>query len=187
MIYAGFGKRFGAQLVDLLVLTPLILFSLWVYSRSRQTYQVYCFVFWFVATAYQVVCISCWGQTLGKRVAGIRVVRHSGQRTAWREGLLRDSVGALLGLGGNVATVIALGLMSDAAWSSDNKERWRQLEVVRPVWGRWLGDAWIVWTVGELITLLFNKKKRSLHDFIAGTVVVDTTYEAASPPESLTP
>jgi len=29
-----------------------------------------------------------------------------------------------------------------------------------------------VWVYGELIVLLTNKKRRALHDFLAGTVVI---------------
>jgi len=37
---------------------------------------------------------------------------------------------------------------------------------------QWIQNAW-VW--GELIVLLTNRKRRALHDFIAGTVVVYTS------------
>ena len=31
-----------------------------------------------------------------------------------------------------------------------------------------------LWYVAELVTMLFNRKRRAVHDFIAGTVVVRT-------------
>ena len=31
---------------------------------------------------------------------------------------------------------------------------------------------WYIWTFSEVIVLLFNEKKRALHDYIAGTVVI---------------
>jgi uncharacterized RDD family membrane protein YckC len=36
-------------------------------------------------------------------------------------------------------------------------------------WVSWLQTAW-VWS--EVVTMLFNKRRRALHDYLAGTVVV---------------
>ena len=36
----------------------------------------------------------------------------------------------------------------------------------------WVFAVLATWFLLELITMLFNKKRRALHDFIAGTVVV---------------
>ena len=36
----------------------------------------------------------------------------------------------------------------------------------------WFAAAMMVWGVLEFITMLFNSKRRAIHDFIAGTVVV---------------
>jgi uncharacterized RDD family membrane protein YckC len=33
---------------------------------------------------------------------------------------------------------------------------------------------YLIWTVSELVVLLMNEKRRALHDFIAGTVVIHT-------------
>jgi len=35
-----------------------------------------------------------------------------------------------------------------------------------------------VWIWGEFLTMLFNKKRRAVHDFMAGTVVVRTPRSA---------
>lgn len=32
--------------------------------------------------------------------------------------------------------------------------------------------SWSAWAVSELVTMLLDKKRRALHDFIAGSVVV---------------
>lgn len=36
----------------------------------------------------------------------------------------------------------------------------------------WFFGAMMVWSILEFITMLFNSKRRAVHDFIAGTVVV---------------
>jgi uncharacterized RDD family membrane protein YckC len=37
----------------------------------------------------------------------------------------------------------------------------------------WLLIIALLWSFSEFITLLFNKKKRAIHDFIGGTIVLD--------------
>ena len=39
-------------------------------------------------------------------------------------------------------------------------------------------NLWLtnIWTYSELIVLLMNSRKRALHDFIAGTVIVKKKY-----------
>ncbi len=39
-----------------------------------------------------------------------------------------------------------------------------------------LGIAALLWFAGEIVTCLLNKKRRALHDFIAGTVVVNVEH-----------
>ncbi len=43
----------------------------------------------------------------------------------------------------------------------------------------WFGTADVleqVWFWGELVVLLFNRRKRAIHDFIAGTVVIHKKF-----------
>lgn len=60
-------------------------------------------------------------------------------------------------------------------------ERTKRMIELAPSWYRplqWVQNAW-VW--GELIVLLTNRKRRALHDFIAGTVVVYASSKATPP------
>lgn len=38
--------------------------------------------------------------------------------------------------------------------------------------GRYLGYAQMTWGAAELVSLLLNRRRRSVNDFIAGTVVI---------------
>jgi uncharacterized RDD family membrane protein YckC len=58
-----------------------------------------------LAVVYETICLSLWGQTLGKLAAGIRVARLvNGRCPLWWESALR------IGLPGVVATVPAFGI-----------------------------------------------------------------------------
>jgi uncharacterized RDD family membrane protein YckC len=43
-----------------------------------------------------------------------------------------------------------------------------------PFWTQPVGVLIQVWIWSEFITMLFNKRRRAIHDYIAGTVVVRT-------------
>jgi hypothetical protein len=53
-------------------------------------------------------------------------------------------------------------------------ERAKRMAELTPSWYKPLQIIQNVWVWGELIVLLTNRKRRALHDFIAGTVVIRT-------------
>jgi uncharacterized RDD family membrane protein YckC len=50
----------------------------------------------------------------------------------------------------------------------------RALEAGAPAWYQPLQIAGAVWVYGEFLILPTNEKRRALHDFMAGTVVIET-------------
>ena len=79
-----------------------------------------------------------------------------------------------------VATVLALHQLSGAELSVRWFERSDLFMEHGPVWGKYVAYASAAWGWSELVYLLFNVKRRALHDFIAGTVVVYEPVEAAA-------
>jgi uncharacterized RDD family membrane protein YckC len=47
-----------------------------------------------------------------------------------------------------------------------------EVNVFTPWWTRWVDIVEQVWTWSEVIVLLTNRKRRALHDFLAGTIVI---------------
>jgi uncharacterized RDD family membrane protein YckC len=63
--------------------------------------------------------------------------------------------------------------MSDAEFHSLSfMQRSQRLIELAPPWFKPLQVVQQVWVWSEFIVLLTNRKRRALHDFIAGTVVV---------------
>jgi|RhiMetdeSRZDD1v2_1073273.scaffolds.fasta_scaffold233473_3 RDD family protein len=75
MIYAGFWPRALALLVDLAVWVPLVIVYVAVQGRSIELAMVALLLATGLGVAYPVYFLSRWGQTLGKMVARIKVVR----------------------------------------------------------------------------------------------------------------
>jgi uncharacterized RDD family membrane protein YckC len=50
--------------------------------------------------------------------------------------------------------------------------RAERMAVTAPPWYRAVTVLMQVWIWSEFVTMLFNKKRRAIHDFMAGTVVI---------------
>jgi uncharacterized RDD family membrane protein YckC len=171
MRYAGFGLRLVANLVDTIVTGPLLVLS-WPGLLSRSASIALAVPVFAAALGYNVGMHARWGQTIGKMAARIKVVTVGGASIAWREALLRDSVGIGFGIIATVASVDTFLRIPASSWSDNWVQQAKLIGDARPMWGRAAHTCLTIWFWSELVVLLFNPKKRALHDFIAGTVVI---------------
>jgi uncharacterized RDD family membrane protein YckC len=95
--YAGFWVRFVAVLIDGIALQAVI----WIIRLITDTSLLHppvwltivqYLLYWTYATVLTVI----FGQTLGKMIFGIRVVRQNGKANSWGPILLRETVGKLV-------------------------------------------------------------------------------------------
>lgn len=123
--------------------------------------------------AYEIYFHGRWGQTPGKKSQGIKVVALNGTLITWKQAFLRSSVGLGLGVLSAISTLVALFRMTDEEFSSLS---WIDLSVRQAELSPYINEIIIasyIWFASEVVILLFNRKKRALHDFIAGTIVVE--------------
>src|SRR3954466_10513445 len=90
--YRTFWRRFWTGWIDAVVFLPIFLVNQWVWAHVS---SVTVLGFWHVLNAnlwlvYSVIGHAVWGQTLGKRVTGIKVMQVSGGRLGLKRALLRD-------------------------------------------------------------------------------------------------
>ncbi|MBL9173661.1 MAG: RDD family protein [Verrucomicrobiales bacterium] len=171
--YAKFWQRCGALFIDGLVFLPLMVFEGWLESHSRIVAFVLVIPMAAVFVGYSIYGHGRFGQTVGKHLMGIRVVRLTGERIGWREAWLRSSVEVVFTSLGVVGSFVALAAISDAHYYGVGwMQREQNLAAHEPGWLAWSGMATEIWMWSELVVMLLNEKRRSLHDFIAGTVVI---------------
>lgn len=183
LIYAGFWGRFVALTVDVIIFVPFVFLDLWLDGLSRTYAIASLFPVFVVGTAYSVYFHARYGQTLGKMAAGIKVVALDGSPITLRQAFLRSSVDIILGL--LSLCVYASGLLYISADDyAIRSVRYEQLNNFRKPW-RWLDWLYDVWFWSEIVVILFNKKRRALHDFIAGTVVI--RVEKVEEPQEIHP
>jgi uncharacterized RDD family membrane protein YckC len=170
--YAGFWRRLLSLLTDFAVLIPSIIVSFrfgYASPAARVACTVGMAVLW---NAYNVFFLTRWGQTLGKMAAGIRVTRPDGRRIGARQAWLRCSVDIGLGVLACAGTLYVCATWAEPAWSTTSRRDLVRLLAERdPLLGI-VQVASQVWGWSELVVLLMNKKRRALHDYLAGTVVI---------------
>jgi len=172
MNYATFWQRFAAAWVDCFVLLPLMFIQVWLESISKVAAIVLVVPMTAAYCAYTIYCHRRFGKTVGKHAMGIRVVRTTGERIGWREAWLRSSVDVAFAALGVISSFVALAAISDAEYYGVGwTQRATNLQAHQPAWLAWTFAASQIWIWSEVIVMLFNKRRRALDDFIAGTVV----------------
>jgi uncharacterized RDD family membrane protein YckC len=172
MTYSSFGRRLGAYLIDFLLLSPLFALQIWASGHSISMAILSAVLVSVAFIGYRVYCHAIWGQTVGKRVAKLRVVRLSGEAIGWRESWLRSSVEMLFTGLTLIAQLIALTTIPATEFTGlDAVQRESNLQVYTPAWSGYVITLSGFWYIASLITLFVNDQRRTLHDFIAGTVV----------------
>ena len=118
---------------------------------------------------YTVVMHGRYGQTVGKMATKVRVVdfRTEG-KISFGQAWLREGIPMFLTLGllGYQVSAILTGSVSPSDIENGAAFAGKSFLLLMA-----LPAAWYA---AEVLTMLTNKKRRALHDFIAGTVVVRT-------------
>jgi len=181
MEYAGFWKRFGAYWLDFIIFLPFTALSLWGNEYLR-LFQLY----WFVPSLiiiiwFNVYLVQKYGGTPGKLLLKIKVVKVDGSDIGYKEAILRYSVDFVLILVLSAALdPIVLGMTDAEYFSMDWKTRSIYIVSKAPHWYNFVQIAMTVWGWSEFLVMLTNKKRRALHDFIAGTVVIRKQFSNES-------
>ena len=182
-VYAGFWQRLYAAIVDVLLMFPFTCLYIWLWRYGRTTTIVAYILVAFLYLMYSVYFNARFGGTLGKLFAGIRITKPNGTRIGWLEAWKRSSVDIVLIFPGLFAFI--WGLMQadpNQYMSLPLMERLRFVTQYLPYWYHVVDALSQVWYWSELLVLLTNKRKRALHDFIAGTVVIKKQFAVLSHP-----
>lgn len=164
--YATFGARIIAGVLDAILFLPLALVD-WFLQDSKT--GVVTFLTWSTITytsvwAYSVLLHAYSGQTIGKRIVGVKVLDVSESRKpTLPQAMLRDL--PLIALN-SAALIYLFGLVLAGDYSQSAFDQSTPMQIA----------GWIagIWLVAEVVTMLASKQRRALHDHIARTVVVHT-------------
>ncbi|PTC03949.1 RDD family protein [Vibrio mediterranei] len=164
--YSNFWRRFFAVIIDGLVFLPLQWIDEYILSGAIGSVGVF---LWGVGGAilgisYYVILHAKYGQTIGKMVMKVKVVDVSESRNITvKQSCMRDIVPIIMA----PFTVYAYAQLAffGKTWQSLDQDS--VLTIVSLIM--------ISWVVLESVSMLFNEKRRAVHDYIAGSVVVRQT------------
>ena len=136
---------------------------------------------------YSIYLHGRYGQTLGKMVFKVKVVTTSGNKITFLQAFKRDIVYLILAVitlatffthkedyasyNESMAFIESFDVTSE---NYDDEEFNKYLDAVGNVWGSpvmWIDYVSMIYFLLEIITMLTNRKRRAIHDFIAGTEV----------------
>lgn len=161
--YKTFFPRLVALLIDSFIMLPIAIFDDWF---RRAEYPPLFFYIWIplsaaVFPAYMIFMHGKYGQTLGKMYMNVKVVKvEKEEKISFGNAFLRESPQLLFNISSVVLGIVFLG---------ENPES----ERLKTPFGVF-GFVTFVWAMADVTTFFYNEKRRALHDYIAGTVVVKT-------------
>jgi uncharacterized RDD family membrane protein YckC len=171
--YKTIWQRIYAVIIDGLLILPLAPLLFWLNYLSKTSAMIDMVPMAIIGYGYIIYCSGRFGQTVGMWVMGIRIVKVDGSPIGWREAWLRNLVDIVLVVLSMISHFIVLRSIPDSAYYGVSW--WQQqlnLSVYIPLWYMWLHKVNTIWGVSDILAILLNQKRRALHDFIAGTVVI---------------
>ena len=175
MNYAGFWQRFGAYWLDVICWLPVTALLLWLSEQSRLAHAMYFAPVFLVGAWYHIYLVKRYGGTPGKLLLGLRIVKVDGTAVEYKEAFLRHVPLLMLGSLVSFAFVMASLNITDAEYFElDWQKRHLRLTELTPNWYKPVLIVQNIWVWSEFLVMMTNKKRRALHDFLAGTVVIST-------------
>ncbi|MEM1157545.1 MAG: RDD family protein [Verrucomicrobiota bacterium] len=157
-------RRFAAGIIDSLVFMPVGVMTIFaIQSAPAILTLIWLILLAQLYWAYSIFFHKQWGQTLGKMVMRVKVYQiNESSNLTWKHAILRDCV--YLGIG-ILSVPLYIWEYSQGILTEIHSTSAPELA---------LNILSFLWFGLEFATLLCNRKRRALHDFIAGTVVIKT-------------
>ena len=170
-VYVGFWKRVWATLIDVVVFLPLMPVTLflmdWTFKNRNILPAAIYGIVWYFLYCFLIVR---FGGTPGKLIIKARIVDGNGRYLSWRGTLLRNILPIFMNLNSIAQQYTAIS-HSPKMSSIGFLEIGEILNQYGGIYTK-LSFALCFFLYADVAVLLFNPKKRALHDFIAGSYVV---------------
>lgn len=174
-LYGNLGERIAAGILDGVFLAPISLGMLFFNSLHLYNYYYTFVVTQLIIMAYCVYLPVRYGATPGKRVMGLTILKIDGAALTYREAFLKYLPMLTIGLFAFAIQAFTISLANEATYSGLNwVDQSKYLQSISP-FPMWIELVVIYgYYIGTMLMVLFNKRKRSISDCLAGTVVVHT-------------
>ena len=162
--YSTFWPRFWAATIDGIVFAIILYIECLVFGVEYSTQDTFLQALNGVQFAiYAIFMHGYFGQTLGKMFMDVKVLNHDTETDInVKQALRRESVNLVL----NISSVLIILVVATSLEMSGAISEGLSYAVIG------FGILALAWTLSEFVTMLFNGKRRAVHDYIGKTVVV---------------
>jgi uncharacterized RDD family membrane protein YckC len=173
LVYVGFWRRLAAHLIEIAILTPYALFSSWYAYAWKEGFLIGQLVGFIIAVLFEIYLVKRFGGSPGKLIMKIRIAKVDGSPVGYKEASIRYSVLFIISVLSSAGLLISALNMPAAEYAAlTRKTRIQHLRELAPAWYQPVQIVGGIWVSSEFVVLLTNRKRRALHDFMAGTVVI---------------
>jgi uncharacterized RDD family membrane protein YckC len=171
--YHTFWPRFGALVIDVLVVLPVVSLGEFLMRPDRDLSIAVAgaVLASFVPLFYRTLMHARYGQTVGKRVAGVKVLDASETKApSLGKCIVRDLPDYLVAA---LTVFHVISLFRLGRFQPDQPDT--------STFGQALDLGYITWLFADGMVLAANFHRRALHDWLAGTVVVKCPRKRRKP------
>lgn len=163
--YNTTGRRFWAGFIDALIILSLNAILVHLFFNNNSIFsQFVCIIYYnFFAVAYTILLHGFYGQTIGKRVMKVTVLDITEKKITMKQACWRETFYIFTSL--IYLPINMYFLFSEAVI---NEQFSTFLDV--------LNNSHLIWFAIEIVSCLTNEKRRAIHDYIAGTVVINNEF-----------
>jgi uncharacterized RDD family membrane protein YckC len=176
-VYAGFWIRAAAKILDFIILLPLVGILLYVNGLSKSAYFYTVVPNLLFGVFFEVYLVKVYGGTPGKLIMDIKIIQKNGDDVNWNAAIYRYAVDFCLAVLGIYLIILTLNSIDDSYYAGLGfTKKYTLISTINPTLSEI--QSWInyLWAISGTIVLLANPRKRAIHDFIAGTVVIKSIY-----------
>lgn len=163
--YNTFWPRFWALFIDGIIFQLILkLVELIDTSNSQILFVLISFISLNIPYIYSILLHGKYGQTLGKMLLNIKIIDFkSEEKINYNQALVRDSIPLILV---NLFFIIAQIITWGQDMTNYSFTTLGYIVLLTPAF------MIFIWSILEIVTMLFDSYNRALHDKIAKTVVI---------------
>lgn len=167
--YAGFWIRFGASLLDFLILSPLL--ALIFYNNFSMKSFVLMLVLSIVIQLYKPIMEGMYGYTLGKKILDLRIVDEHHEKINMKHALTRWILWAVSGI---ISLIASINLFNNEAFQDATGLMEISL-LQKEDFFTTINNFYSIVFLVIAIMVGIDKRKQGLHDKMAETFVIKKT------------
>jgi uncharacterized RDD family membrane protein YckC len=173
-IIPSFGKRLSANLLDAIFISPVSGIFWYLETKSVINGLIFHYLYLFIFCFYEIYFTGKFGKTPGKMIMKIKVIKITNLKINYKDAFLRSLWNIVFSVIILIGTTYAFMRISNSEYIN---LKWTEQSLLLtkndlfPFW--FISLLNILFLTGEILTLIFNKKKRAIHDFIAKTIVIE--------------